>query len=486
MPRRRHSIRMRLALATAALVAATGALAIGGVYVVAVARLRQGSAAEAQGELESLLARWRSGGIDALVGEVGRRAGDPASQRFAYLVAEERSIRVAGNVRSWPPGIAPEGGADTGRDLGSRQPVPLEVQRSDVWLVRSYHLELAPLDARRSLLVGRDVSEEDSVVSVLRGAAAGGVALSLILAIGAGLAMSRRLLARVEEMRATIAAIRRGERHGRVSVSGRGDEFDELAQQFNGLLDENERLVTQVRGVTNDIAHDLRTPLQRMRGHLEAALSAPATPPDARRVLEALAADTDRLLETFNGLLQLARLESDELRQSMRSVDLEALVREVAELYAPLAEEAGLALRLSLEPGLQAVADRELLAQAVANLIDNAIKYGGGEAIDVGARRSEDGSVEIAVADRGPGIPEAAREQVLGRLVRLDASRGVPGTGLGLSLVASVARLHGGRIELGENRPGLRAVLRLSDDPRAPAAKAPGPGGPPDPRHDAA
>jgi signal transduction histidine kinase len=198
-----------------------------------------------------------------------------------------------------------------------------------------------------------------------------------------------------------------------------------------------------------------------MRGRLEAALAAPSTPPDARRVFEAFAVDTERLLDTFNGLLQLARLESDELRRSMLPIAVEVVVREVGELYAPLAEEAGLALDVVVEPGLTVSADRELLAQALANLIDNALKYGGGgDSIRVEAHRREDG-VEIIVADHGPGIPESERERVLARLVRLDVSRGIPGTGLGLSLAFAVARLHGGTIRLEDNRPGVRAILRL-------------------------
>jgi signal transduction histidine kinase len=182
-------------------------------------------------------------------------------------------------------------------------------------------------------------------------------------------------------------------------------------------------------------------------------------------VLESFASDSERLLEVFNGLLQLARLESDELRRSMQPVSVETVVREIADLYAPLAEEAGLALRVDVEPRLTITADRQLLAQAISNLIDNALKYGaGGDAIQLDARRAADG-VEIAVADHGAGIPEADRERVLGRLVRLDASRGIPGTGLGLSLVAAVARLHGGMLRLEDNQPGVRALLRVRTSP---------------------
>lgn len=447
-----RSIRGRLAVATAALVAGTAALTIAVVYAVTVSRVQQANQAAAHDELESLLSTWRAGGLEALAGDVGRREHDPASQGFAYLVVEELSMRVAGNIPAWPEGMPEEARSEL---------VPLEVERSDVVLVRAHRLESVRLDAKRSLLVGRDSSGEAPLVAALQLAALGALSFSLLLAIGAGLTISRRLVNRVEDMRGTIAAIRSGRKDGRVAVTTASDEFDDLAGQFNGLLDENDRLVAQVRGVTNDIAHDLRTPLQRMQGRLEAALGAPSTPPDARRVLEGLATDTERLLDTFNGLLQLVSLEGSELRRTMAPVDVEAVVREVTDLYAPLAEEAGIVLHASVSNGLGITADRQLVAQAIANLVDNAIKYGaGGGAIEVEARRTE-GGAEIVVADRGPGIPPDARERVLGRLVRLDASRGIPGTGLGLSLVAAVARLHGGSIQLEDHRPGLRAVLRL-------------------------
>jgi len=449
-----RSIRARLGLATTALVAGSATLAIGAVYWSTVTAVRHDSEAAVRGELESLLGTWRGGGIDALVGEVGRRTGDPTSRGFAYLITQEHSVRIAGNVRAWPKEIPEEARAG---------PIALEVERADVWHVRSYRLESVRLDGRRSLLVGSDASAEAPLLAVVQWTALGGLVFSLLLAIGAGLTVSRRLLGRVENMRATIVSILGGRKEGRVALSAAGDEFDELATHFNRLLDENDCLVAQVREVTSDIAHDLRTPLQRMKGRLEAALAAPSTPPDSRRIFEAFAVDTERLLDTFNGLLQLARLENDELRRSMTPIAVEVVVREVGELYAPLAEEAGLALDVVVEPGLTATADRELLAQAIANLIDNALKYGGGgDSIRVEAHRCE-GGVEILVADHGVGIPEPERERVLSRLVRLDASRGIPGTGLGLSLVEAVAKLHGGTIRLEDNHPGVRAVFRLPE-----------------------
>jgi len=223
----RRSIRARLGLATAALVAGCATLAIGAVYWATASAVRHDSEVAVRGELDSLLGTWRGGGLDALVGEVGRRAGDPTSQGFAYLITQERSLRIAGNVRAWPQEIPDEARAG---------PVLLEVQRADVWRMRSYRLESVRLDGRRSLLVGSDASAEAPLLAVLQMTALGGLVFSLLLAIGAGLTVSRRLLGRIEDMRATIVSILGGRKEGRVAVSAAGDEFDELASHFNRLL----------------------------------------------------------------------------------------------------------------------------------------------------------------------------------------------------------------------------------------------------------
>jgi len=435
----------------AALAAGTGAIVVVGIYVGTAAGIERHSRRAVRAELERLVQSWRAGGLDGLIAEVERRSEAPEPREFAYLLTDAQHIRVTGNIREWPETYAGEGPGDE---------IPVDWREANVWTRREVQLEAVRLD-RNHLLVGRDEARDAGLLRTLQASALGGFLLAALVAIGAGLGVSRNLLGRVEQMREKIDEILGGAPNERVAVGPRGDEFDDLAARFNRLLDENRRLLEQVRETTNNIAHDLRTPLSRMHTRLEAALAAGAPIGDPRATLEALSADTDRLLDTFNGLLQIARVEDQELRRGLQPIDLKPLIEDIVDLYGPLAEEAGLVLESDLEAPLAVPADRQLLGQALANLVDNAIKYApGGNTIEIAGRRRAWG-VELSVADQGPGIPEADRTRVLGRLVRLDDSRAVPGTGLGLSFVVAVAGLHGGEVRLEDNAPGLRVILRL-------------------------
>jgi signal transduction histidine kinase len=264
-------------------------------------------------------------------------------------------------------------------------------------------------------------------------------------------------------MNQTILSILAGRRKDRVPQGGRRDEFEELARHFNTLLDRNDRLIAQVREVTDNIAHDLRSPLARMRGALESALRKPRAPDSDQDILHGLLEETDSILETFTALLSIAQIEAGAVREDMKEVGLEAIVEDITELYEPVAEEAGLLLRARIDEGTTVLGNRRLIAQAVTNLVDNAIKYGE-RSIEIRVRAGgpQPGSgPEIVVSDRGPGIPVHAVDHVLGRFVRLDASRHKPGTGLGLSFVRAVAELHGGQLVLSDNGPGLAVCLRF-------------------------
>ncbi len=232
------------------------------------------------------------------------------------------------------------------------------------------------------------------------------------------------------------------------------------------MLARIEELMASLREVSDNIAHDLKTPLNRLRNRAEAALRSPDGAASYRDGLTKTIEEADELIKTFNSLLLIARLEAGAVAESMALVDLAAIIGDVAELYEPVAEEAGLKLEVSAAPSLSVIANRELVSQAVANLVDNAIKYSAGHArergssISIALARAGD-QVEVAVGDRGPGIPPQDRERAFKRFVRLEKSRSQPGSGLGLSLVAGVARLHGGSVRLEDNAPGLRVVLAL-------------------------
>jgi signal transduction histidine kinase len=267
-----------------------------------------------------------------------------------------------------------------------------------------------------------------------------------------------------------------GDLSGRLSITGSGDEFDRLALNLNGMLERIDALMRGLKEVTDNVAHDLKTPLTRLRNRCEEALRAAKTTADYRRVLEETIEESDGLIRTFDALLMIARAESGEVRDGMAEFDVAEVARDVSELYEPLAEDKGLTLAVEASQPAALKGNRELVSQALANLVDNAIKYaapetngapgptvGGRPGILVKASADKD-QVVLTVSDHGPGIPEGDRSRVVDRFVRLEQSRSQPGSGLGLSLVSAVARLHGGELKLEDNAPGLRARIAL---PRA-------------------
>jgi signal transduction histidine kinase len=282
--------------------------------------------------------------------------------------------------------------------------------------------------------------------------------------------MSRDMRRRLDSINATTLRIMRGALHERIKVTGSDDEFDRLSVNLNNMLQQIDRLMLAMREVSDNVAHDLRSPLTRLKSRLEITLLTHKTPEQYRQALEQTVQETDHILTTFNALLSIAQAEGGAARGEMEVVDLATLCADVAELYEPLAEAKQLALHTGLADSAPIKGNRHLLFQAITNLVDNAIKYsapGGEVALSVAV--AGDG-VEVVVADRGPGIPEADRERVLQRFVRLEQSRTTPGNGLGLSLVTAVMTLHDGSLELADNQPGLKAILRL---PLAAAAEIP-------------
>jgi signal transduction histidine kinase len=334
------------------------------------------------------------------------------------------------------------------------------------------HLALAQvvfLPNGMRLMVGRDIGEREQVRGLVRQALVTALAIMFIGALAIWFFVGRRALKRIDHMSEASKKIMAGDLSQRLPVSGSGDEFDRLSLSLNAMLGRIEQLNEGLRQVSDNIAHDLKTPLTRLRNRAEAALAGDGEPQAQQQALEQMIADSDQLIRTFNALLMISRVEAGSSTAQMSSVDLSDLARDAAELYEPVAEDAGVSLTADIAPDLVITGNRELLAQALSNLIDNAVKYVGDVSspqIKVSLAR-EGSEVRLSVTDNGPGVPAERREDVVKRFVRLDESRSKPGTGLGLSLVQAVAALHGGRLELkdgspgAETNPGLAAIMAL-------------------------
>jgi signal transduction histidine kinase len=403
-----------------------------------------------RGEAALLTAEARAGDQNALVRAVEARSRTAGPG--LYFLADPRGAQLAGNLNQMPPELGPSGG------VFRYAPDPRDPQNE--------HLGVAipvALDSGMRLIVGRDVEDQRRFAGKMGTVYIVGLGILSLAGLLAGLAISRLVLRRIETINLATRSIIEGDLSRRMAITGQGDEFDALSANLNAMLDRIEALMSGLREVSDNIAHDLKTPLTRLRNSAEAALMDPTAYRDG---LEHTIEKADELIKTFNALLLVARLEAGVLEENAETFDAGSLVCDVAELYEPVAEERGLRLTLDVAPGVELYANRQLVGQAVANLIDNAIKYStnaasaGGAPIAVSLAVAGD-AVEIAVADRGPGIAAEDRARVLKRFVRLEKSRTEPGTGLGLSLVQAVARLHGGRVRLEDNRPGLRVVLVL-------------------------
>ena len=322
------------------------------------------------------------------------------------------------------------------------------------------------------LLVARDVTDQHALMQTFRTWAFAGLAAMALAALITGWLINRTLLARLARMSETAREIMSGDLTRRMPVTAAADEFDQLAGDLNAMLARIERLMAGLREVSDNIAHDLKTPLNRLRMRAENALRAPADETACRAGLEDVLVEADELMRTFNALLQVARLEAGAHAENLERFDLSTLIGDVAEFYEPVIEEAAARLVVDVPAKLEVRANRQLVSQALTNLVENAMKYGLDGArsreITVGAR-ADTPFIELWVADRGPGIRAADRERVLRRFVRLDEARTKPGTGIGLSLAAAVATVHGGEIHLTDNAPGLKVQIRLPADGNAAA-----------------
>lgn len=399
--------------------------------------------ADAQGLSE----RWADGGLPGLVVTIEDRLAQNVDDDAIYLLTDQTMKRIAGNLVSWPPAVNAAGVW-----------YELPIMRAGIKSLAS--VQRYELPGGFHLLIGRDVQVRSHLRKMLTDAllwAVGGVLL--LATIGALVIRNlfRRTLANIS---ATSVAIAGGDFAQRVRLSGRGDEFDQIADVINDMLDRIGRLMDGVRQVSNAIAHDLRTPITRARTRLEDAALHAESPDDLRAAIERAIQDLDGIVGVFQALLRIAEIEAGSRRSSFARFDLAPLLAEVADLYGAVAEERGIVLLLEAPDAVPAYGDKAMIQQAIANLVDNAVKFSpDGGTVRLTAAASA--MVFVAVEDQGTGIPVTERERATDRFYRGETARSTPGSGLGLSLVLAVAQLHLGSLRLEDNRPGLRAILSL-------------------------
>jgi len=417
-----------------------------------------------EADITALREEYDERGLTGLVELIHSRTKAQNGNSTLYLITDPALDPVAGNLSAWPQAQQIRAGWVS---------FPVEVRTREGSETSTAIASVFVLRGGFHLLVGRDLRGATAFRSRITRTLGWSALLTLALGVAGGLFMTRNMLRRVEAVNRTSERIIRGDLTQRVPLNGSGDEFDQLSANLNAMLDRIERLMLGMRQVTDNIAHDLRTPLSRLRARLEVTL---LERPDATRYAEALRetiAEADRLLGTFNALLSIAEAEAGSRRESMAIVDLGEIARSMAELYEPVADDKGLTLKVASDAAIPVHGDRHLLSQAIANLLDNALKYTTAGTVALSAHRKGE-AARIEVADRGPGIPADRREAVFDRFVRLEGSRSTPGNGLGLSLVRAVAELHGGGAWVEDNNPGLKAVLTLpmADSRAIPASRS--------------
>lgn len=403
-------------------------------------------------DLADMSAKWQIGGLPLLRDTIEDRVAQNADNDSVYLLVDPLLNRLAGNLSRWP--------AEIDRHPGWYE---LQVERAGVPVMTRVVALALPGGYR--ILVGRDISVRVKVRELLTHALGLGIGVVLVMAVLGGLVVRRLFRRMIANVASTAAAVSRGDLTRRVQLSGRGDEFDQLSESINDMLDRIARLMEGVKQVSNAIAHDLRTPIARARARLEEASGHAAGPAELRTAIEQATADLDGIVSVFQALLRIAEIEAGSRRAAFAPVDLAPLLADMAELYEASADEKGLTLRLEASTSLPVHGDATMIQQAAANLLDNALKFSpSGSVVVLSGMRVANG-VEIAVTDHGPGIPETERGRAADRFYRGETARSTPGSGLGLSLVQAVAQLHGGTLTLADAQPGLRAVLTLPTNP---------------------
>lgn len=443
-----RSLTVRLGLVYVALFLTSTASMFGAAYWLGVHQPMVKEAAAVQREAGSLAAIDRAGGRDALLRGLQLRQNDGARRAFhALLLADGRVVTA--NLPSWPKAAMADWqllDADIAF-LGTEQDyTALSVERR--------------LDDGARLIIGRDVEDIDDRDEIFSVAAAWLVLIAAALAIGGSVAMGRAVGHRIDAVTKTARRVMAGSLTERIPLRGTGDDFDELAGTLNQMLGRIEEAVDAVRRVSDNVAHELRTPLARLHADLD-DLRMTANETERQRLADQALVEAGRLQSIFDALLRIARIESGRHHAGFRLVDFSTLLADAVEFHLPEAEARGQRIESYIASGLKLEGDPDLLFQAVSNLLDNAVKYGGEGGVVAVSAVGTDAGVAVEISDAGPGIPSAYREKVTERFFRLPNTAGEPGTGLGLSLVNAIVVLHRGRLQIGDARPGTRVRLEF-------------------------
>jgi len=444
-PRLLQSAGLRFAALFTVVFAASSLALVAVLWWATAGALDRQLAAAIRADTVALTERWRDAGVDGLAEAIAERIALDVSNDAIYLLLDRQGRRLAGNLEAWPVSANSDG-------IFSRASVARDGVPADARFLRR---DLTARGETWRLLVGRDESERLQLRLVLTEGVVWSLGASMLIAFAGAALIRRALERRLEPAFRTATGIAGGDMSRRVPISGRGDEFDRLGQGMNSMLDRIETLMQGVRGVSDAIAHDLRTPIARARSKLEESLGQASTEEELRGAVEQGIADLDNISRIFRALLRIAEAEAGARRAAFAAFDLPAVLADAAEFYQAAAEARDQHLETDLPASLPMVGDRDLLLQAVANLLDNAVKFTpDGGTVLLAARRLEDGAIEILVTDSGPGLPQQDQSRAGERFFRADQSRNTPGSGLGLSLARAVAQLHGGELELADAMPG--------------------------------
>jgi signal transduction histidine kinase len=449
----------RLALVCIVLFSAAVFALLGYVYRATLDDIHGRSNRAISAERVLLMQEYVRAGRDGLASLINRRIVEQGEGGI-YLLSDPSFAFLVGNLETWPATLhGREGVADL-----------VATKAAGGSLIRATY-ETLPDGSH--LLVGQYIDDLNDFVRTIKIALAWFAAMTVVLGIVAAVSVTRRTVGRIEAINATTREIMQSGLGRRIPLRGTRDEWDQLAENLNSMLDRIEELVREIKQVSDNVAHDLRTPLTRLQGRLEKAYHHELDPKRYHALIGDTISGLNGILGTFSSLLRISRIEALDPKSTFRYVDLAQIAGEVAELFDAAAEEKGGRVKLISAARVPVLGDRDLLFDAISNLVDNAIKHGGTGDVSVEATTEDQGPV-ISVADRGPGIPPEERKHVLKRFYRLDRSRSSPGNGLGLSLVAAVAQRHGALIDMADNEPGLRLQLRFPQ-PKEPSLADVGP-----------